>query len=592
MCAGCGTAEPPQGIAQGEPIVRAALFRLAFVVPVGALTALSASVQPARALAPQAQATPPSPHALPQTAQPQQVVPRDTKAPKPGTGIIRGRVVAADTGDPLRRARLALSAPELGKPRFANTDGQGRYEFTGLPPARYSLTASKTAYVSLQFGQRRAFQAGTPIELGDAQVLGAIDIVLPRGGVITGRIVDDTGEPVAGASVSAMRPRYSEGSRQLVRIGRAVETDDRGEYRLFGLAPGSYYVGTSSTFLGELLPFGSAYYPGTVNPAEAERVAIKVGQVRAGIDLTLQPVRLASVSGTLADAARGGPLTDATIRAYGAGGSYSIAGVVRPDGSFIVANVPPSDYSLVATGRDPDTVSGLYGALPVTVSGGDVGGLFIGATRGGRASGQITFEGAATPPVAPSAVTLFSEPVRFGGLGAGRVGTIGGDWTFELTSQLGARLLRLAGLPQGWLLKSVRLDGRDITDTPIVFAGTEDIGGIRIILSNRTTTVSGRVIDTRGQAVKEYTVVVFAEDPGRWAAPSRFIATGRPDLDGRFQISRLPPASYLIVALDSLEEGEASDPEILESLRAKATRITLAEGESTTVELKVIASGG
>jgi hypothetical protein len=146
--------------------------------------------------------------------------------------------------------------------------------------------------------------------------------------------------------------------------------------------------------------------------------------------------------------------------------------------------------------------------------------------------------------------------------------------------------------PQGWLLKSVRLDGRDITDTPLVFAGTEDIGGIRITVSNRTTTVSGRVIDNRGQAVKDCAVVVFAEDPGRWAAPSRFIATGRPGLDGRFKISRLPPAPYLIVALDSLEEGEASDPEFLESLRAKATRITLTEGESTTVDLKVIASGG
>jgi hypothetical protein len=336
-------------------------------------------------------------------------------------------VIAADTGDPLRRARLTLSAPELGKPRFTDTDGQGRYEFTGLPPARYTLTATKTAYVSLQFGQRRAFEAGTPIELGDAQVLGTIDIALPRGGVITGRIIDDTGEPVAGASVSAMRPRYSEGSRQLVRIGRAVETDDRGEYRLFGLAPGTYYVGTSSAFLGESLPFGSAYYPGTVNPAEAERVAVKVGQVRAGIDLTLQPVRLAFLSGTLADAARGGPLSAGTIRAYGAGGGYSIAGVVRPDGSFTVANVPPGDYHS-SQRAVTDGVSGLCGVLPVTVSGGDVGGLFIGATPGRPRQPKSCSKAPHTAACTVSG-NLFSEVVRLGGVGAGRVGTIRGDWT-------------------------------------------------------------------------------------------------------------------------------------------------------------------
>jgi len=189
-----------------------------------------------------------------QAPKPQQTTPRDAKAPKPGTGIIRGRVVAADSGDPVRRARLRLAAPELDKPRFTTADAQGRFEFTGLPGGRYTLTAGKTSYVTLQYGQRRAFEAGRPIELADTQVFDAVQFALPRAGVITGRITDDTGEPVAGASVAAMRPRYAEGGRQLVQIGRAVETDDRGEYRLFDLAPASYYVGVSSSLRSASCP--------------------------------------------------------------------------------------------------------------------------------------------------------------------------------------------------------------------------------------------------------------------------------------------------------------------------------------------------
>ncbi len=528
----------------------------------------------------------------PQAPKPPQAATRDTRPPQTGTGVIRGRVVGADTGSPLRRARVMLSAAELAKPLFATTDAQGRYEFASLPASRYTVTASKTLYVTLQFGQRRAFEAGRPIELADKQVQEAIDFLLPRGGVIAGRIVDDTGEPVVGAAVSLMRPRYIDGARQLARVGRAVETNDRGEYRLFDLAPGSYYVGISSTFPGESLPYGSSYFPGTTTPDGAQRVTVKSGQVQAGIDVTLQPVMLATLTGTLMDAARGGPLSDSTIRARSAGGSISITGVVRPDGTFTIANVPPGEYSLVAAGSDPESSRSLTGMLPVTVSGGDIGGLAIAAVPGGRATGRIVFEGAAKPPVSPSSLSVVSETARPLGLATGRIGTVKGDWTFELTGQFGARVLRLSKQPAGWALKAVRLGERDVTDTPIVFAGTEDVAGIQIVLTNRTTEVSGRVIDDRGRDVKEYAVVAFADDAARWTWQSRFVATARPDLDGRFKIAQLPPAAYLIVALEYLDEGDASDPKFLESLRAAAVRVSLDEGASKTVELKLVGSGG
>ncbi|HEX7137066.1 MAG TPA: carboxypeptidase-like regulatory domain-containing protein, partial [Vicinamibacterales bacterium] len=112
-------------------------------------------------------------------------LPRDNAKPV-ATSTFRGRVVASDTGSPLRRAQVRASAPELRESRVTTTDGQGRYELKDLPAGRYTLTASKMAYVTLQFGQQRAFEPGKPIQIGAGEVLERIDFSLPRGAVLAG----------------------------------------------------------------------------------------------------------------------------------------------------------------------------------------------------------------------------------------------------------------------------------------------------------------------------------------------------------------------------------------------------------------------
>ena len=83
--------------------------------------------------------------------------------------------------------------------RLTTTDAEGRYEFANLPAARYTISVSKAGYVGLEFGQRRPFEGGRPLDLADAQVVEQIDFALPRGGVIAGRITDDQGDPIIGA---------------------------------------------------------------------------------------------------------------------------------------------------------------------------------------------------------------------------------------------------------------------------------------------------------------------------------------------------------------------------------------------------------
>jgi protocatechuate 3,4-dioxygenase beta subunit len=134
--------------------------------------------------------------------------PRQT--PRLGTGAIRGRVVRADTGEPLRRVQIRIdewSAKDQSGPASTMTDAQGRYELTQLPAGTYLLKAARGGYVEMGYGQRRPFERGRPIEVAEGAVLEHIDFAMALGGVVTGRVVDEMGEPVAQASVSLWSAR-------------------------------------------------------------------------------------------------------------------------------------------------------------------------------------------------------------------------------------------------------------------------------------------------------------------------------------------------------------------------------------------------
>ena len=188
-----------------------------------------------------------------------------------GTAVLRGQVVAADTGTPIRRAQVRVSAQNVREARITITDGQGRFEIRDLAAGRYTLTASKGGFVTLQYGQRRPGESGTPLDLGEGQALDKLLVGLPRGSVIGGRITDEFGEPLVNAAVTALRYAFVGGARRLVPAGVRDTTDDQGGYRLFGLPPGDYLV--SATLRAARSPIPAAICPDTHPPTSLERRA-------------------------------------------------------------------------------------------------------------------------------------------------------------------------------------------------------------------------------------------------------------------------------------------------------------------------------
>lgn len=257
-----------------------------------------------------------------QAARPQ-APPRDPgSTPRTGTAVITGHVVAADTGRPLRRARITVTAPDSGTPaRNASTDDEGRYEVTDLSSGRYRVSVARSGYLSLQYGQRRALEQGKLLEVVDGETLKDIDFVVPRMGVITGRVTDEIGDPIEGVRVVAMRSRFWEGRWQLVPMSGVSRTDDTGQYRVLGLPPGTYYVlaTTRETWtvtergVPRVLGYAPTYYPGTMAATDTGRVNVGLGQEVINIDVSLIVGRAASISGTALDS-RGQPFPTVALR--------------------------------------------------------------------------------------------------------------------------------------------------------------------------------------------------------------------------------------------------------------------------------------
>ena len=546
------------------------------------------------------------------------IPPRDNAQAPTGTAKLSGRVIAADTGTPIRRAQININSRDAQFNRSVTTDSEGRYELAALPAGRYRLFVNKAGYVALEYGQARPFEAGKPLDITAGQVLEKIDFSLPRGSAITGRITDEFGDPITDVQVQALRYQFLNGERQLVDAGRTAQTDDLGAYRIFGLMPGDYIIRASARPNMPQGPRGAeteqtgypgTYYPGVADVSQAQTVTAALGQELSSIGFSLVPARLSRVSGTVMGS-DGRPLAGAMVmlRARGGAGMGPLrmniignaGGQVRPDGSFQLTNVPPGEYVLDVQQR-PQNIRNVqdinlsqleFASMPLSVSGGDIDNLTVMTTPGVTVSGRVAYQGQGAPkptlqvtaaPPSGGAAPI-GQLINARALGGGRVNQ---DGTFELRGLAGPQMIRVQSLPVGWGLKSITLDGADITDAPYDFKPGNNVTGLVITLTDQLSEITGSVRDGRGEPVADYVLVAFPENTKLWGAQSRFVQTTRPNQNGTFSIKGLPPGRYLAAVVPALENGLQNDPAVLEQLRPRARSFSLAEGQTLNLNLEM-----
>jgi carboxypeptidase family protein len=525
-------------------------------------------------------------------------------SPAHADAILRGRVLAADSGQPLRRAqvRIALGGPVAGGPpqnRATTTDSDGRYEFNELKPGRYTVSASKGSYIALSYGQRRPNEPGKPIEILDGQTVEKVDFALPRGAILTGRILDEFGEPAEGAQVAPMQVRTIQDRPQMISAGRVATTNDLGEFRIIGVPPGQYFL--SATMRGTIAAtlenddrsgYAPTFYPGTSSLGEAQRLTLAVGQTISDLAMVLVPTRTARVTGVVLDS-QGRPMTNGNIlvmqRNNGLG-LVSMVGAVKPDGSFSLSGLAPGDYLLSAA--MPAGFGDESANAQVTVDGQDINGLQMFTAKPSTLTGRVvSADAGAAQTLRPSAVLLGAmprdpEPIFGGNRGPVRVND---DGTFAITSRPGVTRLMLASSLPDWTLKAVRLNGVDVTDSGVDVRGNEDIGGFEVELTNHLTSLSGLVTNGRGDYVADYFAIVFSQNRDKWSVAGRYVRTIRPGQDGRYTASGLPAGDYFAIAVDAVDPAEAASAEFLDHASSRAVRFSLNDAETKSLDLKLSA---
>lgn len=551
--------------------------------------------------------------------------PRDRRPPaRSGSAVVRGRVVAGDTGTPIRDAFVGLIETKPGSTPLVrvvsgigreaierapmagtSVDADGRFELRNLAAGRYILTVRPGPASARYLGQRYPdpeSDTAEPLELTDGRA-SEVTIALQRAGAIAGRVYDERGDPLAFAQVGVIemlpggRLRSSGTAGILSRAsGRGATSDDNGAFRLFSLPAGSYLVVALPMFSEQFVQ-GRAlilspgrlpiYYPGTANAHEASLVSLPAGG-EASIEFAVPTVRTYTLRGTVIDPAGAlVPSANVTLRS-----SQTVtvplelrqgeSGTTREDGTFSIAGVTPGEkiVSVVRRGVSSEGVPRVeYARMPLTIER-DMD-VAIQLRPSATVQGIAIFEGG--EPASDERVTIaYRSTGDAGSDGSGSV-QVTADRTFALEHLVGPMLVRTSAAR--WHLKSVTYGQEDITDTPTEFR-TGDSHQLTVTLSRQLGVVSGTVMTSSGMET-EGRVVLFSADRTQWH--DRYSTTKTViSSDGKFRVEGLKAGRYLAAAVP-LDEGDITNTPVAfyELLAKAAVTVTVGDGQSQTVNLKV-----
>ena len=557
-------------------------------------------------------------------------------------GSIEGIVLRADSADPIAKAQVLLTRVTPPPPPGANpatpvtpppaippviTDASGKFSFKELEPGTYRLAAIKNGFVRHEYGARTAGGAGAPISLPAGQSMKDISFRMTATAAISGRVRTSSGEPGAALNVQLMKTAYNVQGQRTFQTVNSARTDDRGEYRLFWLTPGRYFVavgGNSSTlisadgasilFLSGGLVDGSStnaaavYYPGTTDPLRATTVDVGSGGELPGIDIVLPEQQVYRVRGKVVDASTGLPPRTVSISLIPRDPAYSgLSSNIPPNynsttGTFDMRNVPPGAYWLRAQASEstatavitPNAVGRtLSEALSMATSsrtavqrtldvGADIEGVLLELGPGISIPGTLRVEGAPLPTTPSPRVVLRTASVN--GIASPTL-PLNADGTFTLTNVMpGEYRATVLGMPVDYFVKEARIEQTDVLNDLWVITGPVR-GTLNIVVSSGAGQIDGTVIDSRLQGVPALQTILI---PDQNRDRIDLIKTAVTDQSGKFTLRGVAPGNYKIFAWEAIEPNAYFDPQILRQYEDQGKPVLVTEGGKILADVKMI----
>lgn len=529
-------------------------------------------------------------------------------APTGDLCFIEGRVLNAANSEPVRNARLTLrrvdhpSGGTESLPEYTTrSDGQGRFAMKDIESGKYGFSAARAGFADMEYGARRPGRSGATLSLDAGQRVSGIVFRLTPHAVVAGRILDQDGDPLDQVGVRAVRWRYVSGTKQLRPSGWA-STDDLGEYRLFGLAPGRYYLeavrrNAMAALSIQERPAGKpaeegyvpTYYPGTTDIASAQALDLAPGAQLRGVDFTLSKARTVRVRGRVSypeNVRHRGVLVTLVPRGQAPWESMRRALPLGEQGTFELTDVRPGAYTISAILRDGQIA---YSAIQgLDVGSGNVENVLLAPSPGVELAGQLRYEG--KPPANPAQLQVSlrggdANEIRFAPTPSGEVKE---DGSFTLTN-VGPDIyrVRVDGLADGSYVKSVRIGNDELKESGI--DTTRGVAGPLVIaVSARAGQIEGVVLDAKQQPMAGASVVLVPAPKLRDRQDAYREITS--DQYGRFLLKTIEPGDYKLFAWEDLEPGEYMDPEFLKPVEERGFAIRIHEGSRETAELTAIPS--
>ncbi len=522
--------------------------------------------------------------------------------PRTDECAISGIVVKLAGSEPVKTAMVQLqNLQDLAHTVSVVTDVSGRFELKGIDPGRYRLKVSRTGFVTQEYGQRTPNDPGAEIRLSPGQNLRDLLFRLIPWGVIAGRVLDEEGEPLPWAQVSALREVYSNGKRRLSPEA-LVPTNDLGEFRLFGLKPGRYFVSAkykaglhivgrgevreddNDDFRPEFMPI---YYPNSPDPARASTIALKAGEEITSVEILLRPVATYRIRGRVYNMVAGRRSNTGVIVQLEQRNSNITWGspdrqlnVEKTDGSFEIAGVLPGSYTLSAFWFEDGR---RYQARQsIEVGNADLEGVNLAIMSGITIPGRIVWDGKPSLErdellvsiAAADSMVSFNTPAR----------VVGGSFVLRDVFD-GTYRLRVIGQSKDGYVKSVRYGSSESLDSGFtVFRGTQS--SLEVTISSRGARIQGAVMDKDNLPVTGVWVVLVPDEAHR--DQSRLFQKAAPDQFGHYLLRGIAPGDYKVFSWDEVEDGAWEDPDFLRTFEDRGQKVSVEEGDTKTLDIVTI----